>query len=68
MFLHSTLRPLLGVAGLSYGVNLMIGKLWGSNSTDGGSYDMLMSCMTDLANAGARIINLSLGVSTIIGF
>lgn len=40
----------------------MIGKMWDSNG--GGGYENLMACMLDSANNGARIISLSVGVST----
>lgn len=56
----------LGVAGLAYGVNLMIGKVFTSTGT--GTYDDFMMCIIDAYNAGANIINLSLGVSSILPF
>lgn len=40
----------------------MIGKMWGAS--EGGGYEKLMACMLDTANHGARIISLSVGVST----
>jgi subtilisin family serine protease len=50
----------LGVVGISPGVSLMIGKMWGAGS-GGGGYEKLMACMLDSANLGARIISLSVG-------
>jgi hypothetical protein len=54
---------ILGVVGISPGVSLMIGKMWGAGS-GGGGYEKLMACMLDSANLGARIISLSVGVRT----
>lgn len=54
---------IIGVVGISPGVSLMIGKMWGAGS-GGGGYEKLMACMLDSANLGARIISLSVGVRT----
>lgn len=51
---------LKGVAGVSYGVNLIIGKVL--DFTNSGTYEDFVACMLDAANLGADIVSLSLGV------
>ncbi len=56
----------LGVSGIAYSANLLIGKVF--NSQGSGTYDAFVACITDAADRGADIINLSGGVSTFLFF
>lgn len=55
----ATVNNSIGVAGVSYGVNLIIGKVL--DFTNSGTYDDFVVCMLDAANLGADIVSMSLG-------